>query len=197
MPASAGRPRLTLPRQWTRSIQSALMHVMSLAHYAMVQTRSWAANCTNSRVRLAAKSDALNQELYLLREELRIKDARLARIAPAQRPHYQPSERLANLEVRAARGWSLAQTARTFHVTEATIASWCRRLDEGGPDALLRTSQPVNTFPDFGQYIVQRLQTLCPRLGKVKIAQTLARAGLHLAVTTVGRMRLQRSNPPS
>jgi hypothetical protein len=34
----------------------------------------------------------------------------------------------------------------------------------------------------------ERLKTLCPTLGKVKIAQILARAGLHLGATTVGRI---------
>ena len=47
---------------------------------------------------------------------------------------------------------------------------------------------PPTGFPDFTRYIVQRLKTLCPAMGKVKIAQTLARAGLHLGSTTVGRM---------
>src|SRR5581483_1017096 len=103
----------------------------------------------------------------------------------AERPHYAPTERLAILELRAARGWSLAQTASIFQVTPATIASWTKRLDEEGPDALLRTPEPINKFPDFVRYLVQRLQTHCPRLGKVKIAQILARAGLHLAVSTV------------
>src|SRR5216683_5280392 len=130
-----------------------------------------------------------------LREEIRIKDARLARIPTAQRPHYQPSERLAILELRALRGWSLAQTARVFQVTTATIASWCKRLDEDGPTALLRTPVPVNKFPDFVRYLVQRLQTLCPRLGKVKIAQLLARAGLHLGATTIQRLRRQPPTP--
>jgi putative transposase len=46
----------------------------------------------------------------------------------------------------------------------------------------------VNKFPDVVRYIVQRLKVLCLALGKVKIAQILARAGLHLGVTTVGRM---------
>src|SRR5208283_985810 len=48
--------------------------------------------------------------------------------------------------------------------------------------------QPVNKFPDFVRIVVQRLKTLAPTMGKVKIAQTLARAGLHLGATTVGRM---------
>jgi hypothetical protein len=40
----------------------------------------------------------------------------------------------------------------------------------------------VNKFPNFVRHIVQRLKVLCPSLGKVKIAQMLARAGLHLRV---------------
>jgi len=47
--------------------------------------------------------------------------------------------------------------------------------------------QPVNKFPDFVRYMVKRFKALCPDLGKKKIAQTLSRAGLHLAVTTVDR----------
>jgi transposase InsO family protein len=170
---------------------------MSLAHYALVQTRAWAANSSNDRARLSAQKDQLDQEIRLLRDELRIKNERLARIPASQRPHYRPTERLAILELRALRGWSMAQTARVFQVTQATIASWCRRLDEQGPTALLRTPVPVNKFPNFVAHLVQRLQVLCPRLGKVKIAQVLARAGLHLGVSTVGRMRRQRPMPGS
>ena len=47
---------------------------------------------------------------------------------------------------------------------------------------------PVNKFPQFTGHVVRRLKTLCPSMGKVKIAQMLARAGLHLGTTTVGRM---------
>jgi putative transposase len=189
--------RLTVPKRWTRSVQNALVNVMSLAHYALLSTRSWAANAANQRVRLSAKTDQLTHEIRLLREELRIKDARLARIPASRRPHYQPTERLAILELRALRGWSLAQTARVFLVTPPTIAAWFKRLDDHGPAALLRTAVPVNKFPDFVRYLVQRLQTLSPRLGKVKIAQLLARAGLHLGVSSVGRMRRERPLPPS
>jgi len=95
---------------------------------------------------------------------------------------------MAILELRAARGWSLKQTADTFLVTSATVASWMKRVDEQGRDALLQLCEPVNKFPDFVRYIVQRLKTLSPSMGKVKIAETLCRAGLHLGVTTVGRI---------
>ena len=168
---------------------------MSLAHYALVHTRSWAANGSTERARLSAKCDQLDHEVRLLRDEIRIKDARLARIPASRRPHYPPTERLGILELRALRGWSLAQTAKVFQVTPATIASWFTRLDEEGPAALVRTPVPVNKYPDFVRYLVQRLQVLCPRLGKVKIAQVLARAGLHVGVTSVGRMRRESPKP--
>jgi transposase InsO family protein len=75
-----------------------------------------------------------------------------------------------------------------------------KRLDEDGPDALVQLPVPVNKFPAFVSHIVHQLKTLCPALGKVKIAETLARAGLHLGVTTIGRMLKERrclSPPPT
>jgi putative transposase len=102
---------------------------------------------------------------------------------------------MAILELRAARGWSLKQTADTFLITQATVSSWMRRIDEKGPDALLQLSEPVNKFPDFVRYFVQRLKTLCPTMGKVRIADTLCRAGLHLGATTVGRILKEEHRP--
>lgn len=61
--------------------------------------------------------------------------------------------------------------------------------DEEGPEALIQMHRPVNRFPDFVIYLVRRLKTLCPSMGKVRIAQVLARAGLHLGATTVARNR--------
>jgi transposase InsO family protein len=95
---------------------------------------------------------------------------------------------MAILELKAARGWSLAQAARAFLVEPETIAAWLKCIDEDGSSALVQLREPVNKFPDFVRYIVQRLKTLCPALGKVKLAHILARAGLHLGVSTVGRM---------
>jgi putative transposase len=54
---------------------------------------------------------------------------------------------------------------------------------------------PVNRFPDFVRYTIQRLQTLSPTLGKKKLAEILARAGLHLATTTIGRIRKEKPKP--
>jgi transposase InsO family protein len=181
-------PRIQLPRDWQGSVKSAVLYTIALAHYTIVYARAWAADSINARVRLASENDRLNQECALLREELRLKDTRITQIPPQRRPHYGPVERMAILELRAARGWSLKQTADTFLVTPATIAVWVKRIDENGPDALLQLREPVNKFPDFVRYIVQRLKTLNPSMGKVRIAETLCRAGLHLGVTTVGRI---------
>ena len=53
---------------------------------------------------------------------------------------------------------------------------------------LLQIREPVNKFPDFVRYIVRRLKVLCPCMGKKRIAQFLARSGVHLGVTTVKRI---------
>src|SRR6266849_3257116 len=192
--AGVARP-LTLPRGWPHRIRSAAVHAISLADFALTTALGWAAQSLNPRLRLRAELERLRLEISLLREEIRIKDARMQYIEAQKRPHYPPTQRLAILELRAARNWSLAQAARTFLVTPATIASWMARLDEEGPDALVRLPEPVNKFPDFVGYLVRRLKILCPTLGKVKIAQVLARAGLHLGPTTVHRM-LRETRPP-
>ena len=79
---------LSLPSGWAASVKSAVLHVVSLAQYAIVATRGWAADALNPRARQAAENDQLKQEVQLLREELRIKDARLAKIDPRHRPYY-------------------------------------------------------------------------------------------------------------
>ena len=198
MSTSQQTPTISLPKGWQQQVRGAVLHVISLAQYAAVYTRSWAADSTNARVRLTAERDRAHQELLLLREEIRIEDARLARIAPHRRPHFPATERMAILQLRATRAWSLEQTARVFHLTAATVASWLKRVDEQGPDALVQLREPVNKFPDFVRYVVQQLKVLCPALGKKKLAETLARAGLHLGTTTVGRMLKDKpARPPA
>jgi putative transposase len=188
MLANPQPPRIHLPKGWQDGVKSAVLHAIALAHYAIAYARAWAADSINARVRLAAENDRLHEECALLREELRIKDSRMAQIAPQRRPHYSPLERMAILELRAARGWSVKQTADIFLITPATVTSWLKRIDDQGTNALLQLREPLNKFPDFVRYIVQRLKTLSPSMGKVKIAETLCRAGLHLGTTTVGRI---------
>ena len=186
---------IPLPNGWPRRARSAMLHVISLAQYAMAYTRSWAADCQITRIRLKAENDQLRQHLAWLNEELRLKDARMKRVAAPKRPQYAPTERMSILELRAARAWSVQQTADSFLVTAATVASWMKRLDEQGLDALIQIREPVNKFPKFVRYAVQRLKTLCPMLGKVKISEVLCRTGLHLGATTVGRILKELPHP--
>jgi cell division protein FtsB len=180
MSAKENAPKIALPRSWKDNVKSAMLHVISLAQFGMAYTRGWAANSINARIRLKAKCERLEQQVARLTEEIRIKDARMARLDARNRPHYPASERMAILLLRAAHGWSLKQTAHRFLVTSATIASWVKRVDEQGPKALVQLREPVNKFPVFVRYAVQRLKAVCPGMGKVKIAQVLCRAGLHL-----------------
>lgn len=43
----------------------------------------------------------------------------------------------------------------------------------------------TNKYPDYVRYVVQQLKSFCPMLGRHKIADVLARAGLHLSASTV------------
>jgi hypothetical protein len=188
-------PAMPLPKRWPKQVKLAILHVISLAHWALIQSRSWAADSPLQRVRLAGQLDQARNEIALLREELRIKDVRMARIPPHQRPFYPPAERMAILELRAARGWNLEQTARACQVEPATISTWMKRIDEEGEKALIKLPAPVNKFPAFVAHIVTRLKILCPTLGKKRIAQLLARAGLHLSATSVARF-IKKPVPP-
>ena len=126
--------KLQLPKSWPATVRSAMWHVIPLAKYAAVYTCSWAADSPNARVR--AEGVRSQEDASRLREELRIKDARMTRIPSQRRPFYTPTERLSILEMRAARGWSVEQTANTFLVTAATVSSGMKRVDEDGSEAI-------------------------------------------------------------
>ncbi len=177
--------KLALPKNWPKRIQSALLCAIALARTALIEAR---AALVEGRAGNDASIDSsrLTDEVAMLREELRIKDARLARIGPAHRPHYSATERLSILVLKAARGWNAKQTANVFFVSEITISNWLKRLDEPGC-GLVALRELVNRFPDFIRQVVQQLKCVCPTMGKVRIAQLLARTGLQLSPSTVRR----------
>jgi DNA-binding transcriptional regulator YiaG len=133
---------IALPRGWPQRVRSSMLQVIALAQYAMTYTRGWAVDARIARVRLKAENNRLRQEVALLTEEIRIKDARMKRVAPQKRPHYAPTERMAILELRAERGWSAQQTADALLVTAATVASWMKRVDEVDPARSCRSASP-------------------------------------------------------
>jgi len=177
-----------LPKSWPKHAKTAFLSAVSLAHRAAVVTNSWCVNSRIARVRLVAENQQLKTEVAMLREEMRIKDVRMSQLAPENRPHYPPVERLAILALKTSRGWNKAQAARAFLVTPETITRWLNRLEDAGEDALIASPCPVNRFPDFVISLVQQLKSVCPGMGKQRIADTLARAGLHLSASTAARM---------
>ena len=108
--ANSTNPRkLVLPTSWSCGVRSALLHVVSLAQYAAVYTRSWAAESRNARVRLKADKDQLQQEVAVLRAEIRLKDARIWPACPrcvVPITHLRNASRFSNYARHAAGPWS-------------------------------------------------------------------------------------------
>jgi putative transposase len=103
---------------------------------------------------------------------------------------------MAILALRAGTGWTMEETARRFQVTPMTLQNWMRRLDETKESGLLALPAPVNKYPDFVEVLVKQLGRVAPLIGKKRIADVLARAGLHLAPTTVARLRARKGPEP-
>ena len=58
MPAFEPSKHLPLPKQWSRQVQSVVLHVISLAQYALTEARGWAADSVNPRLRLLSQAAA-------------------------------------------------------------------------------------------------------------------------------------------
>jgi hypothetical protein len=69
------------------------------------------------------------------------------------------------------------------------------RLDEPGGRPLIQTTEPVHRYPDFVRCLVRQIKALFPTMGSVRIAQTLARAGLQLGTTTIRRIPRDKGGP--
>lgn len=174
-----------------------VLHVLSLSRFIMLWIR------TQNPKELRLEVDRQDAHVKNLLAVVDILSARLSRIPAARRPHYTPEERMEILCVRAALGWTAHVTATTFLLADATIVNWTARVAEQGEAALLALKQPVNKWPAFVRELVLRLTQVSPALGKKRIAQMLARAGLAIASTSVGRIRKEKpaqagaASPPS
>ena len=52
MPQPKTITQIPLPKAWSTQVKSAVVHVIALAQYALIYSRSWAADGSNQRVRL-------------------------------------------------------------------------------------------------------------------------------------------------
>jgi hypothetical protein len=151
---------LPLPKDWQASVRGAFVGAVGLAHSAITFARSWAVNSRLSRVRLTAECDRLRTEVALLNRERDLLRARFEPVPPRNRPHFSPPERLAVLELKAARAWNASQTARRLLLAPGTLSAWFKRLNERGERSLVEVPVPVNRFPDFVGRLVQDLSGL-------------------------------------
>ena len=92
--SSQNEPRIPLPKAWNKHVRSSLLHVISLAEFAAAFTRGWGSDSINPRLRKKTELMRLTATVAALREQIRIKDARMARISPHRRPQYAPVERM-------------------------------------------------------------------------------------------------------
>ncbi len=77
---------IRLPRGWTKTVRSSVVHAVALASVAL--TRAWGSAARKERpVQLVAARERAKSEIALLREELNIKDERWSRVPPRRRTH--------------------------------------------------------------------------------------------------------------
>jgi len=80
-------PPLPLPKNWPYRVRSAAVHAIALARLALTTARGQANSADPGSGRIAR----LTEEILLVKEEMRIKDARMAGIPAQSRPHYLPT----------------------------------------------------------------------------------------------------------
>ncbi len=73
-------PQLALPRGWNKRVQSAILQAISLGRHCFFLIVGRMARSQNAIERVVAENERLRHEADLLREELRLKDARMARV---------------------------------------------------------------------------------------------------------------------
>ncbi|MCI0568127.1 MAG: hypothetical protein L0Z52_08060, partial [Acidobacteria bacterium] len=72
MPPIALSHSLPLPRGWPRRVRSAVVQVISMARTSLALRQGWASESMNPQLRRDAERERLQQEIQLLREEIRI-----------------------------------------------------------------------------------------------------------------------------
>ncbi len=76
-------PPLPLPKNWPQKVRSTAVHAIALARLALTTARGQA----NSADPGSGRTARLTEESLLIKEEMRIKDARMEGIPAQRRPH--------------------------------------------------------------------------------------------------------------
>jgi len=60
------RKHITIPGNWPAVVRRSVLHAASLAHTAIIHSRSWCADSPIARARMAGQLDRAKQEISLL-----------------------------------------------------------------------------------------------------------------------------------
>jgi len=140
--------------------------------------------------------DHAHGTIELLRRELHILRAQRQSMPPHRRPDYLAEQRLAILQLKRLRGWTIGKTAQRFIVHPNTIRSWIKAIEGRGNAGLFADAIVWNRIDDVVRWTVHELRRLCPQpeLGSRAIARHLVRASLAISRSTVQRV-LREAKP--
>jgi len=135
----------------------------------------------------------------LLRRENAIFRGQRENVRPHQRPEYSPEQRLAIVQLKRLRGWTLAETATRFVVHENTLRHWIYAVEGKGNARLLTGAIVFNKIDDAIRWTVHELRQLCPEpeFGTRSIARQLVKAAVQISRSSVQRiLREPKSEKP-
>ena len=160
--------------------------VISLAQFALAYTRSWAANSVNQPDSARCRTDNSTSKSPCCGRNSASKSPDGEPLLTAV-PHFSPTNTWPswNCGPLAAGRWS--GRPRSFWSARLPSHRGSNASTKKDPDALLQPRGRSTSFLTSSAPLSSVFKAL-PRVGKVKIAETLARAGLHLGATTVGRI---------
>jgi len=154
------------------------------------------ASAASPIVRLLVQRDQAFTEVDLLRRDVEVFRAQREGLPPYRRPDYQPEQRLAILQLRRLRGWSIKKTAKHFVVHRNTIRAWIMSAEGKGRPSLLNGAVVWNRIDDSVRWAVHELRRLCPEpeFGTRSIARQVVRASVQISRSTVQRV-LREAKP--
>ena len=152
--------------------------------------RARLASTASPILRLLVQRDQSGSEGDLLRREVEIFRAQRESLPAHRRPDYRPEQRLAILQLRRLRGWSIRKTAKHFVLHRNTICAWIRAAEGKGHPGLLNGAVVWNRIDDAVRWAVHELRRLCPEpeFGTRSIARQVFRASIQISRSTVQRV---------
>jgi len=152
--------------------------------------RARLASAASPVLRMMMRRDHAITEVELLRRENAILRGQRENACPHQRPEYSPEQRLAIVQLKRLRGWTLAETAARFVIHENTLRNWIYAAEGKGNSRLLTGAIVWNRIDDAIRWVVHELRRLCPEpeFGTRSIARQLVKAAVQISRSSIQRI---------